>query len=412
MQEEKGQMEKMLKRINPCLVLSLVIVGSAAMVIAAAGDWTMYRGPAHNGISKETGWFDASAGVKVLWKKEVGRGMGAIAVGGGRAYVMGNSSDKDTVFCFNAKTGDEVWKFTYDSKLEPKLHEGGPTSTPTIDGDVVYTVSKHGQVHCLTADKGTKKWGTKLKSKKPGWGFAGSPLVVGKLLILNAGPAGTALDKATGKVVWSSGGGAGGYATPVPMQKGGKTHVLLFTFRSVVLVSVEDGKKVWESPWKTKYDINAADPIVVGSNVFISSGYGSGCTLVPLGSSNPTPVWRNKNMRNHMSGCVVSDGHAYGFDESKLTCLDLKTGKKKWTEGSLGKGALMMSDGKLIALSEKGKLVIAAASPDGFKALSSGQVFQDRIGPLRCKCWTVPVLSNGLVYARNAAGEFVCVKVK
>jgi len=406
-------MKKMLKRIDlgtAVSLLSLVVVGLVPVAVSA-GDWTMYRGPDHNGISKETGWFDASADVKVQWTGQVGRGFGAIAVGGGRAYVMGNSSAKDTVFCFDAKTGKEIWKVTYDSKLEPKLHEGGPTSTPTIDGDNVYVVSKHGQVFCLSADKGAKKWSFQLKSKKPTWGFAGSPLVVGDLLILNAGSTGTALNKATGKVAWSSG-GAGGYATPVPIQRAGKTHVLLFTSRSVALIGVADGKKSWEFPWKTMYDVNAADPIVVGPNVLISSGYGSGCTLVPLGVSDPKPVWRNKNMRNKMSGCVVSGGYAYGFDESTLTCLDLKTGEQKWTERSLGRGALMLADGKLIALSEGGKLVIAAASPDGFKALSSGQVFQKKIGPLRCKCWTVPVLANGLIYARNAAGEFVCVKVK
>ena len=403
---------KMLKRIKLGLPIFLlvVVIASSAMVVVEAGEWTMYRGPDHTGISKETGWFDASAGVKVLWEQKIGTGYGSIAIGGGRAFVMGHDANKDTVFCFEAKTGKKIWAFSYDANPSvPKEymggHKGGPYATPAIDGDNVYTVSKHGDVYCLSADKGAVKWNAKIKSKNPKWGFAGSALVVGDLVILNAGSAGTAFNKTTGKQVWSSGAAPGGYSTPVPIERGGKPHVILFTAKTVAIIAVADGKKAWESPWTTKYDVNAADPIVAGENVFISSGYGSGCCLVPMGKSNPTPIWRNKNMKNHMSGSVMLDGHVYGFDEKALTCLDLKTGEQKWSEGSLGKGSLMMADGKLIVLSDKGKLVIAPASPDGYKELSSGVILK-----AGTQCWTMPSLSDGLIYARNSAGDMVCAK--
>jgi outer membrane protein assembly factor BamB len=58
----------------------------------------------------------------------------------------------------------------------------------------------------------------------------------------------------------------------------------------------------------------------------------------------------------------------------------------------------------LIVLGEKGKLVIAEATPDGYKELASAQILEG-------KCWTVPVLANGRIYARNAAGDLVCVNV-
>ena len=287
-----------------------------------------------------------------------------------------------------------------------RKHKGGPYATPTIDGDKLYTVAKHGGVHCLSVGKGRVKWAARFKAKTPKWGFGGSALVVGDLLILNAGTAGTAYDKNTGKLVWSSGSGLCGYSTPVPVEYGKKPHVLLFTAKTVVLVAVADGKKKWDFPWRTKYEVNAANPIVAGKNVFLSSGYGYGCGLLPIGKSNARPIWRNKNMKNHFSGCVMLDGHIYGFDESKLTCLDLKTGRRKWSEGSLGKGSLMLADGKLIALSENGNLVIAAASPNGYKVLSSGRIFK-----AGRQCWSMPVLSDGLIYARNPAGDMVCVNV-
>jgi outer membrane protein assembly factor BamB len=127
--------------------------------------------------------------------------------------------------------------------------------------------------------------------------------------------------------------------------------------------------------------------------------------VVRFAGNNPTLVWENKEMRNHMNSCVLINDKLYGFDEGDLKCLDFATGKVLWKEGSLGKGALMASDGKLIVISEKGELVIAPADPAAFKPVARAQI-------LGGKCWTTPVLSHGRVYARNAKGDLVCVSVK
>jgi len=401
----------MLKRIKlglPVCLLVLVIA-SSAIVVVEAGEWPMYRGPDHTGISKETGWFDASAGVKVVWEAKIGKGFASIAVGGGRAFAVGNDAKKDTLFCFDAKTGKKIWSQSYPAELyvpkEFKGAQGGPNATPTIDGDNVYVLSKIGEVRCFSADKGDVKWTAKLKSKHPKWGFSGSPLVVGDLLILNAGSAGTAFNKKTGKPVWSSGPGVGGYSTPVPIERDGKPHIVLLSYRSVVIVATADGKKAWELPWKTKHDINGADPIVVGDNLFISTGMGAGCCLTPLGKADAKPIWKNKNMNTKLSGCVMLGGCVYGFDDKNLKCLDLKTGDVKWSEAGLGMGALIAADGKLIILSEKGKLVIANASPDGYKELSSCAVFKST-----SKCWTIPAICDGFIYARSPTGDLICAK--
>ena len=109
-------------------------------------------------------------------------------------------------------------------------------------------------------------------------------------------------------------------------------------------------------------------------------------------------------MRNHFNSCVLWQGHLYGVDEKELRCVVFDTGEVKWSEKSVGKGSLMMADGKLIVLSEKGELMVAEASPAAFKPISRAQV-------LGGKCWSTPVLANGKIYCRNAAGDVVGVDV-
>ncbi len=207
------------------MVIPLFLWPAAAVVCAvtaSGADWPNFRGPNHDGISSETGWIAKwpAEGPKQLWKASVGTGFASIAVAGGRAYVMGNLAETDTVYCFDAETGKPVWKYSYPAALDPKMHEGGPGATPTVDGGRVYTASKQGLVFCLDAAKGQLIWSNNAASLVgagvPNWGFAASVLVQDNLLILDMGGSGAALDKSNGQVVWSSAKEAGGYATPLP----------------------------------------------------------------------------------------------------------------------------------------------------------------------------------------------------
>ena len=387
------------------------MIGLLAMTLPTrAADWPCFRGPDHDGISKETGWSVTwpAEGPKKLWKAKVGIGFASFAVRAERVYTTGNLKENDVVFCFDANTGAEVWKYSYPAKLDPKYYEGGPSATPTVDGDRVFTFSKRGVIHCLDAAKGTVIWSKnlmeELKAKMPTWGFAGSVLIEGDLAIVNIGTAGAALNKNTGKVVWSSGDEEAGYATAVPCAVGGQRAVALVIRQDVVALGVKDGKELWRFPWKTEYDVNAADPILAGSKVFISSGYNHGGGVFDVSTQPANKLWENKNMRNHFNSCVLWQGHLYGVDDNQLRCLDFNAGDVKWTEKSVGKGSLILADGKLIVLSEKGELMVADASPTAFKPLARAQV-------LGGKCWSTPVLANGKIYCRNAAGDVVGVDV-
>lgn len=205
-------------------------------------------------------------------------------------------------------------------------------------------------------------------------------------------------------MVWSSGKGVSGYATPVPFDYEKNRCVAIVAAKDLVVVNVKNGKEVWHYPWKTQYDVNAAEPIIADGKIFVSSGYNHGCAIIDISGGEPKQLWENKNMRNHFASSVLWKGFIYGVDENELKCLTWDTGDVKWSEKSFGKGSLMLADGKIIGLSDKGELMAAEASPTEFKPASRAQV-------LGGKCWTVPVLSNGKIYCRNARGDLVCLDV-
>jgi outer membrane protein assembly factor BamB len=384
-----------------------------------ATDWQNWRGPNHNGISTEKGWDPGKikAGIKPLWRASIGTGFSAVSVSNGLVYAMGNTGSKakdvnqhkDIIYCFSEETGKEVWNHAYPQRLDPKLYEGGTLASPTVSSGKLYTISKDGKAFCLDAKTGKEIWHKNLLKdlgiRRATWGQSGSPLIIDDMVIYNVGTKGVALDKNNGNVIWENGKDPGGYATAVPFRMGEQQCVALFGSRDVIGLVASTGKELWRFPWPTKYDVNASAPIITDDTVFISSGYGTGCTLLKLEAGTATEIWRNKNMRNKMNGSVLWKGYIYGVDEGgELRCLDFKTGEFVWAQGGFGQGSLMIADGKLIVMAEKGNLIIAEATSDGYKVISEAQILSPR-------CWTVPVLANGRIYARNAKGDLVCLDV-
>ena len=396
-------------------LLSALILSAGLSRSLHADDWPVWRGPDHNGISAEKNWKSAWSGApKVLWKANAGIGFASFTVAGGRVFTTGNAENTDTVFCFDAVTGKPVWKHSYPADLGDKYYEGGTSATPVVDGAQVFHLSKWGDVFCFEAATGKIVWSKNVQKETganiPDWGFAGSPLVHGQMLLLNVGGAGLALDKTSGKILWQSDVENAGYSTPVLMKRGADDLVIFGSGKSFVAVDAKSGKKAWEFEWPTRYGVNAADPIVSGAQVFISSGYNKGCALLKADSATPEVVWQSKELKNQLGSSVLLDGHLYGFDgdntasRSPLKCIEFATGAKKWDENTIGPGALMIADGKLIILTGKGELIIAKATSQKFDVISRAQI-------LSGKCWSAPVLANGRIYARNSTGDVVCVDV-
>ncbi len=396
-------------------VLATAFAALAVLQLAARGqqaDWATWRGPNHDGITTEADWnpHALNGGPKIKWKTDVGTGYSAVSIKGDRLFTMGNVDEQDSVICLDVNTGKEKWRHTYRCR---RGSYAGPRATPVVDNGLVYSISREAQVFCLDETDGKVKWSRDLKSEMragiPRWGIAGSARIDGKVVYFNAGKAGVALDKTTGETVWANAPGMGGYSTPVLFSANGKPAIALFVEKHALAVDATSGRKLWQHPWETKYDVNAADPVVDGSRVFISSGYRRGCALLDLASGSPRVVWEHKKLQNHFSTSVLHKGHLYGIDGNAgggtLRCLDLASGEERWGH-RLGFGSLILAGTKLVVLNEKGMLYIAEATPSGYKKYSSGQVLKKKV------CWTAPVFCRGMIFCRNSPGTVVCVDMR
>lgn len=397
------------------LAVALFATGAVAGAADLALDWPRWRGPDGDSISKDAAWnpMALTGGAKIAWTAQVGAGYAGVAVKGERLYTMGQTQGIDAVRCLNARTGQEIWKHDYPTV---RSTYPGPRATPLADSEGVYVVGREGHVMCLDTEQGTVKWEVNIAKEYgavlPTWGHAGSPAVLGNLLILNACRSGLAMDKKTGRKVWATEPGPCGYATPVFMGSAAQREALFLGSKALYAVDASTGRELWSFPWETHADVNAADPLVTKSGILISSGYEKGSVLLAIDGAVAKPVWQSASLRSQFASPICLGGYIYGIDGQTgsgglgIVCLDANTGARKWNR-QIGFGAMSAAGDKLIVLTEKGDLIIAAASPAGYQEIArAAKVVSNP------KCWTMPVLCKGLIYCRNLSGELVAVDVR
>jgi outer membrane protein assembly factor BamB len=378
------------------------------------GDWPQWRGPRRDGVAHFpdllTTW--PRSGPTLLWHNAGGEGFSSFAVAGGRACSLLRQEGQEVVVCWQAQGGKELWRFAYDGPAQGDYP--GPRSTPTIDGDRVYTVGAAGLFHCLDLADGKEIWKKDLRAdfNAPGgqWGHAFSPLVEGDLVITAPGGPGAALvafDKKTGSLAWKALDELAGYSSPILFTAGGVRQVVAFNGNSVVGVSPADGTMHWRHPWDTNFHVNAATPITFHAKngdkvldyVFISSGYGRGCALLKIegegGRFRARPVYEGNQLCSHFASPVRYRDHVYGFNESTLVCLDLRTGEVLWKKSGYNKGTLLRVDRYLLVLGERGNLALLEASPQEPEPLAVAQPLKSN------RCWTMPVLADGRLFLRD-----------
>lgn len=422
-----------LRRKSPTLIALILLVSRFPLLAASltGRDWPAWRGPFGNRTTDERRWNPQAleGGAKIRWRINVGKGHGALSVKNGRVYAFGNqeiktengAKDSDVVTCLEARTGSIIWHYATPSRPG---NSPGPRATPTVDGDRVYTHNRHGLIHCLSADSGKIIWSTDLQTlgyREPRFGFCSSPILHENLLLICVGGSGIALDKHSGKEIWSGDKHTVDcQSSPVLFQQNGQTVTALTNREHLIIANVQTGRVLQTYPWGFARN----DPSVFDHRVILSNTQ-EGITLLDVSVNPPKPLWQRDDLYGSLQGFVIYKKRAFGFGRGSqrsklqfggpLQCIDLSNGSLAWQRDLGLWGSMILIHDKLMILTGDGRLIVARASGQAFQEISSASIFpigeRDLQGPHNA-CWTMPVFSHGHAYLRTIRGELACVDMR
>ena len=374
---------------------------------AVVADWPGFRGPARDGVVPgariATAWSESPP--VELWRRPIGPGWSSFAVQGGRLYTQEQRGEEELVSCYDAATGEPIWRHRDPARFWESHAGAGPRATPTLVSGRLYTFGATGILNALDAADGSLIWSRDAAAdtgkEVPHWGFTSSPLVVGGLVIVDTGTL-VAYDLATGEVRWTGPESSVSYSSPHLVTLEGVTQVLLLGGSGAVSVAPADGSTLWEHIWPGS-SIVQPNRTADGDLLLSATGAASGRAMRRLAVSRKADgwaaevVWTSNGLKPYFSDFVVHRGHAFGFDGRIMASLDLEDGKRSWKGGRYGHGQLLLLPDQdlLLVVSEKGELALVSATTDRFTELA-------RVPGLEGKSWTHPVLVGDLLVLRNS----------
>ncbi len=397
-------------RLRLALIVVATMAGSAVALVAQ--DWPQILGPGRNGIYTGAPIVTSFSrtGPPRLWKRDVGAGFAGPAVVAGRLVLFHRVNNRETVEAMEAATGKTVWTFDYPTSYRDDFgFDEGPRAVPVVSGGRVFTHGADGWLHGLEFSSGKKLWAVDTRrvfdAPKGYFGVATSPLVDGDRVMVNVGgKAGgiVAFDAASGKTLWTSTSDEASYSAPVIAEIAGQHTAVFFTRTGLVALDPANGLVRYQYRWRARMaaSVNAAAPIVVKDQIFLSASYGTGAVLLQVANNAVTPVWSgDESMSNHYSTSVYKDGYLYGFEGRQefgqsLRCVELATGKVRWNVDGFGAGSLLIAGDALVITRESGELALAPASPTAFRFASRAQLLP---GVVRA----YPALADGRYFVRN-----------
>ena len=392
------------------------MIGAACVALAAvqvaALDWPQFLGPERDGVYSgpplaET-W--GPQGPRVVWRKPVGQGFSGPVVAQGHLILFHRVKNEEVVEALDPKTGTTQWRYAYPTTYRDDFgFDEGPRAVPVVADGVVYTFGAEGQLHAVDLAKGTKLWSEDTMRKfgvAKGWfGAAGSPLIEGGRLLANVGgkTAGiVAFEPKTGKVIWTATSHEASYSSAVAATIGGRRSAIFLTREGLVGLDPTTGKVQFERRWRARAaaSVNVASPLVVGDLLFVSAEYGPGAAVLRVDGSNLVELWASDEvLSNHYATSVHHNGYLYGFHGRQefgqsFRAVEMRTGKVRWSQERFLAGSVTLAGDRLLVIRENGEMILAPASPDGFKPIARAQVLPATVRAL-------PALSDGFVYIRN-----------
>lgn len=361
------------------------------------------------------------------------------SVRAGRLFHFDRVGNESRLRCLNALTGQVIWEARLPTDYTDAYgYDGGPRSSPTIDEQFVFTHGADGTLACHSVVDGRLVWQrhtSREHSVVPNFfGVGGSPVRYQDLLIVQVGgsPKGAdpndfaalrgngsclvAYEAATGRERWKTGNDLAGYASPRIVGHGDGARGYLLARGGLTVFDPDRGRELLHFPWRARVfeSVNACNPVVVGSQVFLTECYGPGGVLLETKTGKPEVVWsdvdrgRAKSLACHWSTPIYHGGHLYGCHgrhagEAELRCVEWATGKVKWRVPDLERVSLLGVDGHAVALTEAGTLLLVKLSPERYTEISRWEPRLADSGRrlLEYPCWAAPILADGRLYVRG-----------
>ena len=402
-----------MRRVLFSLIIGAVLVAGAGL---AAHDWPQFLGPGRNGVYSgppiSAMW--PAGGPKVVWRKQVGAGFAGPVVAGELLILFHRVANEEVVESLNARTGAAQWRFAYPTSYRDDFgFDEGPRAVPVVVNGRIYTFGAEGMLHAIDLMTGRRIWNVDAMKqfgvRKGFFGAAGSPLVEDGRVMANIGGKNAgkgagivAFSADTGAVVWTATDHEAGYSSPVSATFDGQHRAVFLTRAGLVGLDPSSGAVVFQRPWRSRSQasVNAATPVIVGDLIFVSATYDTGAALLRVNGSQLTELWSSDDaLSNHYATSVHLNGYLYGFRgrqeyNPSFRAVDLKTGMVKWSEDRFRAGTVMLVGDRMLILRETGELILAPATPDGFRPAARAQILPPTVR-------SYPALADGFLYARN-----------
>ena len=376
---------------------------TALFGVAVSADWPQFLGPERNGIYRGPALAETwpAQGPRVAWRKTVGQGFAAPVVAGNRLIVFHRVGPRGIVEALDPLTGASVWRYPYPTTYRDDFgFDEGPRAVPVVADGIVYTFGAEGQLHAVNVATGQRVWSEDTMKRfnvpKGFFGAAGSPLVEGGRVIANVGgpKAGiVAFDAKSGQVQWTATTDQASYSSGVAATFPSGRRAIFLTRNALVGLDPATGTVAFRRNWQARANasVNVASPLVVGDPIFVSAEYGPGAGVLRVDGSNLVELWASDEaMSNHYATSVHRDGILYGFHGRQefgpsLRAVELRTGKVRWNQDQFRAGTVTLVGDRLLIVREGGEMILAPASPDGFKPIARAQILPGDDPRLPCR---------------------------
>ncbi|MBM4029494.1 MAG: hypothetical protein FJ280_29470, partial [Planctomycetes bacterium] len=422
-----------------CLFVGMVLCLLGASERVPAGEWPQWRGPHRDGVWSETGLIEEFCGpqIPLRWRVPIGAGYSGPTVARGRVYVTDRVTEPremERVHCFDAATGEKIWSHSYDCSYKGIAYRAGPRASVLVEDDRAYSLGAAGHLFCFQAATGEVLWSRDLRTeyriRMPTWGIAAAPLIEGDLLIVPFAGKGAcvgAFDKRTGAERWTALEDDASYCAPLVIDQAGRRVFVCWTASRIVGLEPRSGQLLWEhpTPWE-RWPIAIATPVRQGNLLLLSDAH-TGTHLLRLDENEPAVelVWHRRRekladgaaLHCLISTPVIQGEHIYGADgRGILRCLRLDTGEQRWEDRSAVPESnwatihLIRNHDRTWLFNERGELIIARLTPEGFHEISRAKLIDPTTEQLQRGdgvTWSHPAFAQRHVFARNDK-ELVC----